>query len=798
MKEFPATAASTQPGIFPTAGLPESFLNAYVVTNASEMIWTANLYSVRRADQRSQTHQERGDIKQVMWKLRKQYKDRCHGYGFVVDVSPDQVVVPTAWGFPQEESVDAFRVTLERQLTIIPASLDPLIQKAAIGIIREGIKSHFKDNKYGTAFGELWQDGKFFCEMPRKLPGSEYLLYRRYYAVPKVLGSDQVVVQCRVSTAMLDNRSLADYFASGEGELLAAYISAKQGGKFNRQNQPFGVRVLHITNTGGSASIVPMDLEKPEAFAQLASLSRLKQAEVAGGSTFCRAFPKEPEPVALGELFLVLDSQITQEDHSETIIEPKARFFLTEKLRNFMDGAEIYGQTLSLSKVPVDARSLPVEVISPPAIMVKGENGKPEIIPAPSGSSVSDLQARVKRRAERIRKNGFLEERPIRPLLAYPQYMTEAGGKRMEGQLNKILEEQGIEYRFSHCLYTSVEQVRKEIEKGAHDSLLAVLPDQFADGKKVDFYEQIKKTIQVPSQCIQARNTLPRKLINLSPDKLWKEHSSQVRRLRQRYELCVLNLLTKHHWIPFVPAEGFNFNVQVGLDVGGAHNTDAVSCFGYGFHQPQQTLIFRPDEIPIKTSKAEPIPAGSLYEALLSQFDVIRTELLEADVKPDFETTLFFRDGQFLGDEDKWNEKDDLDLLHAESLRRGWVSDDSVWAAVEVMKFADGWRLIDSFSGLDNPLAGTCVRLFNDDSTFLVCTTGRQYLTQGTACPLLVRVKDIHGHADRRAVLRDLVWQADMCFTKPDTGMRLPWVLHVADAGALQLSKSYKITGITT
>ena len=42
-----------------------------------------------------------------------------------------------------------------------------------------------------------------------------------------------------------------------------------------------------------------------------------------------------------------------------------------------------------------------------------------------------------------------------------------------------------------------------------------------------------------------------------------------------------------------------------------------------------------------------------------------------------------------------------------------------------------------------------------------------------------------------------MVWEADMCFTKPDIGMSLPWVLHVSDAGALQLARSYQITGIT-
>ena len=61
----------------------------------------------------------------------------------------------------------------------------------------------------------------------------------------------------------------------------------------------------------------------------------------------------------------------------------------------------------------------------------------------------------------------------------------------------------------------------------------------------------------------------------------------------------------------------------------------------------------------------------------------------------------------------------------------------------------------------------------------------------------MAHIIDIYGSSARERVLRDLIWQADMCFTKPDTGMRLPWVLHVADAGALQLARSYRISGIT-
>ena len=55
---------------------------------------------------------------------------------------------------------------------------------------------------------------------------------------------------------------------------------------------------------------------------------------------------------------------------------------------------------------------------------------------------------------------------------------------------------------------------------------------------------------------------------------------------------------------------------------------------------------------------------------------------------------------------------------------------------------------------------------------------------------LVVRIVDIHRKADRSEVIRDLLWEADMCFTKPDVGLSLPWVLHVADAGALTIERN--------
>ena len=175
----------------------------------------------------------------------------------------------------------------------------------------------------------------------------------------------------------------------------------------------------------------------------------------------------------------------------------------------------------------------------------------------------------------------------------------------------------------------------------------------------------------------------------------------------------------------------------------------------------------------------------------------MRSTLISAGRVPDFERVLFYRDGPLHGNGDAWNEKDAITDLHKELLNRAWITDASIWTATEIMKFAEGWRLFRGEAGARNPLAGRYVFAFDDEDVALVCTTGDQSLTQGTACPLMVRIVDIYGKADRLDVIQDLIWQADLCFTKPDVGMRLPWVLHVADVGALQQSRSYLITGIT-
>lgn len=343
-------------------------------------------------------------------------------------------------------------------------------------------------------------------------------------------------------------------------------------------------------------------------------------------------------------------------------------------------------------------------------------------------------------------------------------------------------------------------RIRNGVQAGLGDLLAALLalPERSRQVcQQNDTHEQIKRCLTIPSQCIHRDNTLPATWAKRDADEFRRDEPRLARRISQRYELCLGNLLVKHHWIPFAPDEPFHYNVHAGIDVGGRHNTTAMLCVGHGFANPQGDIVYRPEEIPVNVQKAEPIPTESLFAGLLASFEVMHGDLSAAGAPVDFNRALFFRDGHFFGDGDRWNETDALKRLHAEFVARGWIGGNSVWTAVEVLKSAEGWRLFrNGKDGAENPVVGRCVFPFDDENIGLVCTTGQPYLPQGTACPLKFNIIDIAGQANRFEVVRDLVWEADMCFSKPDMGMRLPWILHVADEGALQVSRQYQITGI--
>lgn len=776
--------------------LPSEFLNCYEITNASELSWPVRLYRVKRSDGQRSQQTDRGKIKDVFWQLRKKNSHHCQGYGFVIDVRPDMIAVPESWKVPADnESVGDYLVSFEKAIVASPENVKhtQIVQ----GIFREALKQHFKNNM-PDELGSLWQDYGNFCQMPDINKRGNFHFCKKFTVAAKPIIDNRWVVEVSVNTTTLDGRTIEDYYRNGRVRELAKSIAAKRSKKLNRKNQPTAVRVWCDESSDYQTACSVMELSDPELIIGHADLSRQQQSELVSGGIQCQLFKRDPELIAMRQARLILDSQITMGDHDETIIDPDERIYLGTLLCEAASKAKVFGSSMELASGPFETNLVPSFSISPPSVLVRNKERGERLIKSPEFNA-EDIKKRSNYRAKQIRENGFLNSRPVKLLLAAPKSYGPGRAGKMRNSLNRILDWQGIKFKFTeYVLYSDVEEVRAAVDKSGYTAAIVVLPEGARSSTHHDdTHERVKRILEIPSQCIHHDNTLPESWVD-KPFKQFKEENPRLaRRLKQRYELCLGNLLVKCHWVPFAPAEPFHYNVHVGIDVGGQHNDSAMVCVGHGFSAKNDPIVFRPDQIPIPVQQKEPIPSQFLLAGLRGPFKAIESQMAEAGGNVNFSKALFFRDGSLLGDGDAWNEIDALKKLHTEFLKKGLVDESSVWTAVEVLKSAEGWRILRNGPKREgNPIVGRAIFPFRDPKAALVSTTGQPYLHQGTARPLKINIVDIYGTASTEEVIRDLVWESDMCLSKPDMGMRLPWVLNIADTGALQTSKSYVIAGI--
>jgi hypothetical protein len=765
-------------------------LNGFELIDASSLHWPVQVLEITLKDVGQQTHADLGKLRSIVWDLRKTHK--CRGHRFVVDAGESAIALPAECKLPLPIETPEFSVRLKREL--VADSSTAVGRRIVARIVKEAIKARFKKDQ-SPALGPLWQDFDGFAQSPSR-SSDGFLMCRKLWFQINEVAEGRLILQCNVGTLTVDNRTFQEHYGAGAVSELCDMIEAKRAGRANRDNRPVAIRALQQFPGGGVRAVEVLDVD---AIFQDSDLNQAHQVAAAQVRQLrCTEFAKPPAHVPLSELRLILDSQITGDEHRETILEPTERADWMFKMREFIDGVDAFGCTLHLASLPYAPPADTVIEIVPPAIRLRGANGREIIMPAPERFDQGLLRKRARSRADHIRRNGFLQSRPINPALAFPRHLGERRASRMKQDLEGIWKLQGIEAAFGLCLYNTVEEIYRFIEANNHDTLLAVLPEnsQSSQGDG-ETHDRLKRRIEVPSQCIQHGNTLPSRFLGLGSADFMRTEPRRAKRVTNTYELCLANLLVKHHCFPFAPRDPFHYNLQVGLDVGGVHNSAVMACLGYGFSSPRDGIILLPGEIPISGVKKEPIPTDQLYNGLIALFERVHSELENLSVTPDLSTAIFYKDGQLLGDGDSWNERDALDRLHRELVHRGWITEDSTWTAVEVMKRGHGWRLLGNSRAEVNPIVGQCSFPFEDPSWALVATTGDPYLTQGTAQPLLIRMHDIHGGFNRCSVVRDLVWQADLCFTKVDMGMSLPWVLNVADEGALQLARAYYITGIT-
>ena len=511
--------------------LPAEFLNAYEIENIGAMSWQVALYKLERLDGQSLAHSDRGKIKNILWELYKRKKSQCRGLGFVVDIAPDLAAVPIGWNLPSPEEFEDYAVYRQEEVQVSLAN--PRHHKIVVSLIREGLKRHFKNNN-PAELGPLWQDYGRFCQQPQDDGESNASFCRRFDFGVKILRGQRVVIEFPITTTAVDNFSFADYYQNGEVDLLAEMIETKRADRVTRQNQPIATRVARYLPHPNNVIQEVLDLSQEATIFDDSKLTQSEQKKLTHKKLQCIRFPDTICDVPLYELRLILGSQNTQEDHTETIISPSEREALMRQLRNFIDGATIYGQTLTLSPSPFATADLEGGFVLPPAICVKGQNNKQVIIPAPIAISEVTLKERTRKRSQHIRQNGFLIQRPINPLLAYPRKAGKDSAERIQQDFNYLLEQQGIDYRFSMRGFDTVDKIRRTIEEEGYDSAVVVLPPN--NNERVDLHEQVKQRLEVPSQCIMLKNIMPKK-IECSLQELKQRDNRLARRIEHRTTL---------------------------------------------------------------------------------------------------------------------------------------------------------------------------------------------------------------------------------------------------------------------
>lgn len=500
---------------------------------------------------------------------------------------------------------------------------------------------------------------------------------------------------------------------------------------------------------------------------------------------------------------MILDTQITGGNHRETILEPGVRDDWFFKIRDALKELDIHGVTVKLAQGLFEVPTGRDYFILPPAVQVSDGEGGKCVIPAPSTFTPHDLGERVKKRNKAVQTNGYLFEDSlmVSPVLVYPEGFSEKRASRMQQDLSRLLKRQDTAIVVGGPeAYKTEDEVVELVQDNTYNCVIAVLPEGSRTPQQSgDTHERLKKKLKVESQCIQHDNTLDKRYLD-QPwkviDKLPWPKKRKAYAARSNYQTILNNLLVKKGLVPFLPAEPFNFNVHVGIDVGGIHNNFVAVCVGYGMATDRPVLLN--ERLELSDAQVEPIPPDALAKGLLSIFERIANALKDGGQQPDFSSVLFFRDGDLKGQGDAWHESDAFTMIYEGLEAKGLLKGDETWVATEISKRATHLRQFWQSNGrLENPLVGRVTFPYDDENIALVSTTGVPYLPQGTASPLLVQMHTIKGELNRIEVLTDLVWEADMCFTKLDTGMSLPFVLHVADQNALQTSRLYEYSGIT-
>ena len=231
-------------------------------------------------------------------------------------------------------------------------------------------------------------------------------------------------------------------------------------------------------------------------------------------------------------------------------------------------------------------------------------------------------------------------------------------------------------------------------------------------------------------------------------------------------------LLTNERW-PFVLATPLNSDLTIALDV--QNNTACFTLLGKSGPSIRTEISYYRDK--------EKLAQAHVRKVLL---DILRQETsLGID---EVENIMLLRDGQWFKSEIN-GVKDAIATLHNEGLMKG-----TSVSFVEIPKTsAVSFRLFEVEAGhgggdrVENPGLGQ-YHILNSKSGY-ICSTGREYLHQGTAQPLNVRY--VEGTMPFDRVLEDIYAQTCLALTRPEGCSRLPFSLRLTDIRLAEHAGSY-------
>ena len=231
-------------------------------------------------------------------------------------------------------------------------------------------------------------------------------------------------------------------------------------------------------------------------------------------------------------------------------------------------------------------------------------------------------------------------------------------------------------------------------------------------------------------------------------------------------------LLTNERW-PFVLSTPLNADLTIALDV--QNNTACFTLLGKSGPSIRTEISYSRDK--------EKLSQVHVRKVLL---DILRQEASLGVDK--VENIMLLRDGQWFKSEIR-GVKDVLASLHKDGLMTGTSA-----SFVEIHKTsAVSFRLfeVETRHGgrdrVENPGLGQ-YHMLSSKSGY-ICSTGREYLHQGTALPLNVRY--VEGTMPFDRVLEDVYAQTCLALTRPEGCSRLPFSLRLTDIRLAEHAGSY-------